>query len=310
LKQRIRILAAAVIVGVMAPLAAAGQTQRERRAPDTDRTEDVTRGARLAINNFAGEVIIRSWDKDVLRVTARHSPRTKIGIRNTPTLVVVQSSSNTGVAPVDYDITAPAWMPVKIEGTYNFVSIEGVQGEVSATTTRGDIVIKGGTGFVTAKSIEGVITVDGAKGRIRAESVNEEIKIANSSGDIVAETTNGDITLTGVNANSVDVGTVNGDVAFEGNLTGGRYRFTTHNGDIVLTIPETASATFSVRTYNGEFRSNLPLKGGPTASELRKGKRGTATLGSGNAEVELETFGGTIRIQRPGTARGKEKQKE
>ena len=47
---------------------------------------------------------------------------------------------------VDYDITAPAWMPIKVEGTYNFVTMDGVQGEVFATSVRGDIVIKGGTG--------------------------------------------------------------------------------------------------------------------------------------------------------------------
>jgi DUF4097 and DUF4098 domain-containing protein YvlB len=310
IRQRLGIPVGTAAICLAAVAAFAGQTQRERQAPDTDRSENVARGARLSIDNFAGEVIVRSWDKDVLKVTARHSSRTKISIRNTPTAVAVSSSSNTGVASVDYEITVPAWMPVKIDGTYNFVSIEGVQSEVSASTTRGDITIKGGSGFVTARSIEGVISVDGAKGRISAESVNEGIKIANSSGDIVAETTNGDISLIGVDARSVDVGTINGDVAVETNLAGGgRYRITTHNGDIVLATPETASATISVRTYNGDFRSYLPLKGA-SPSDARRGKRVTFTLGAGSAEVELESFGGTIRIERPGTVRGRDKEKK
>ena len=45
-------------------------------------------------------------------------------------------------------------MPVKVDGTYAFVMMDGAQNEVSAETVRGDIVIKGGTGFVTAKTIE------------------------------------------------------------------------------------------------------------------------------------------------------------
>jgi hypothetical protein len=35
--------------------------------------------------------------------------------------------------------------------------------------------------------------------------------------------------------------------------------------------------------------------------ELRRGRRATYTLGAGGADVELESFGGTIRLRRPGT---------
>jgi hypothetical protein len=301
--KMLRLLPAVAIV--VAGLAAPALAQPRQRPPDSDQTVPVTRGARLTINNFAGEVIVRTWDQDSLRVTARHSSRTKISIRPSATAVTVSASSSTGVASVDYEITAPAWMPVKVDGTYNFVQIEGAQSEVSATTVRGDITVRGGSGFVTAKSIEGTVTVDGAKGRIQAESVNEGIKISGSSGDITAETTNGDITLNGVDAKNVEVATVNGDITFDGRVSGGRYRFATHNGDIRVTMPETASATITVRTYNGDFRTNLPLKGAEP-SQARRGRRTVFTLGSGAADMELESFGGTIVLLRPGTQSSKE----
>lgn len=291
-------LAAAAMLVVGVPAAA----QRSPRAPDTEITENVTRGARLAIENFAGEVIIRSWDRDQVKIIARHSSRTKVGVRNTAAALEVASHGSSGVAAVDYEITAPAWMPVRVEGTYNFVSIEGIQGEVTASTVRGDILVKGGAGLVRAKSIEGIVTIEGAKGRIQAESVNEGIRITGSSGEITATTTNGDITLNNVEAKSVDVETVNGDVLFEGPLSGGRYRIATHNGDIRVAVPESSSATFFVRTYNGDFTTNLPLKGGKPA-DVSRGRRVTFTLGAGAAEVELESFGGEIVVQRPGTGR-------
>jgi DUF4097 and DUF4098 domain-containing protein YvlB len=279
--------------------AAAGAQNRAQRAADTDQTVDVVKGARLSVNNFAGEVVIKVWEKNAVRVTARHSSRTKVAIRNSDTAVAIGSSSSTGVASVDMEITAPTWMPVKVDGTYNFVSVEGAQAEVAVETVRGDIVIKGGTGFVTAKSIEGEVIVEGARGRINVSSVNEGIRITGASGDITAETTNGSISLAKVEAKVVEVTTVNGDVSYEGNLaTGGRYRFATHNGDIVLTVPETSSATFVVRTYNGDFVNNLGLKG---SGEGRRGRRVTYELGGGSAQVEMESFGGDIRVRKPGT---------
>lgn len=300
MKHRAR-SAALIVAMAAAASAAAAQERPAPRSPDTDQTVTVARDARLTIENFAGEVVIRTWDRDAVRVLARHSSRVKVSIRNSPSVVSVSSGGGHGPASVDYEITAPASMPVTIDGVYNFVNIEGAQAEVSATTVRGDIHVKGGTGFVTAKSIEGQVIVDGARGRISAESVNEGVRITGSSGDIVATTTNGDITMMNVEAKSVEADTVNGDITLEGGLAGGRFRFTTHNGDITLSVPETASATFNVRTYNGSFRTNLPLKGDAPA-DAQRGRRVTFTLGSGATEVNIETFQGSVRIQRPGTS--------
>lgn len=267
-------------------------------APQTDQTIQVTKGTRLSVQNFAGEVVVRTWDKDVLRVQARHNARTRVNIATPAGAIAITSARSTG--SVDYEISAPAWMPIKIEGTYNFVSVEGSRAEVSAENVRGDIVIKGGTALVTARTIEGVIIIEGARGKINLNAVNEGIRVNGASGDIVAETTNGDITLAGIESTSVEVATVNGDVSYEGTLTDrGNYRFTSHNGDLVMTLPETVNATFTVRSYQGDFRTALPVKG-PPREEVRQGRRNSYTLGSGSAQVEMETFGGDIRLRRPG----------
>src|SRR3954467_3755229 len=79
-------------------------------APQTDETVAVQRGARLVISNFAGEVIVHTWDKDSVHVTARHQSRTKVNIRPQSSSVSISSSGYMGApGSVDYDITAPAW---------------------------------------------------------------------------------------------------------------------------------------------------------------------------------------------------------
>ena len=290
------------IAALLCVLSTAAQ-ERPGRAPLTDQTVPVSRGARLAIDNFAGEVVVHTWDKDSLRVQARHTARTRISIRTGVNVVsIAAETSNGSNGSVDYDVTAPAWMAMKIEGHYNYVTIEGAQGDVSIVTVRGDIVLKGG-GSVTARTIDGEIQVDGARGKINLSSVNQGIKVTGASGDIAADTTNGSITLARIESNKVEVATINGDVSYEGTLAdNGRYSFTTHNGDIVMTVPESSNATFGVRTYNGEFVTSLPLKG-PAGSEIRRGRRVAYSLGNGSAEVEMESFGGAIRLRRPGAAR-------
>ena len=293
-----------ILVEVALALMLAQTGAPHQAAPATDETVPVQRGSRLAINNFAGEVILHTWNNDSVHVVARHQARTRVNIRNSGTTVSISASGTMGPqGSVDYDITAPAWLPVKVEGTYNFVTMDGVQGEVFANTVRGDIVIKGGTGSITAKSVEGEVQIEGARGKVNVSSVNEKIRITDTSGEITAESVNGGITMTGIDSKSVDASTVNGNIVFEGKLAdGGHYSFGTHNGDLSLGVPENANATFTIRTYQGTFSTDLPLEG-VNRADLERGRRVTTTLGNGSADVSLESFGGTIRVRRGTAAR-------
>src|SRR5581483_525499 len=96
--------------------------------------------------------------------------------------------------------------------------------------------------------------------------------------------------------------TVNGNISYDGPLKDkGLYRLTTHNGMIAIPIAERSNVTLSARTYNGSIRSTFPP---PTeASSERRTKRLNLTLGNGSAHVELESFGGTIALRRPGEPR-------
>jgi DUF4097 and DUF4098 domain-containing protein YvlB len=293
------VLTAIALVGWLSAVPLFAQNTPSR-PPQTDQTVAATKGARLSLDNFAGEVVIRGWDRDSVRVQARHASRTRVTVRSTSTGVVIAASGSQGPAgSVDYEINVPVWMPIKIDGTYAFVSVEGTQSEVAVETIRGDVTIKGGGTSVSGSSVEGVVVIEGARGRINANAVNQGVTINGASGDILAESINGSIAMTKIESENVDASSVNGNIRYEGTPAArGKYRFTTHNGNILAAVPETASAAFTVRTYNGTMNTNLPLQG---EGDVRKGRRVVYTLGSGGADFELESFGGTIQIRRPGT---------
>lgn len=297
IQQITRIAAFAAVLAAASSLAA--QEREPARKPQTDRTVPIARGSRLVLNNDIGEVVIRTWDRDSMRVQAVHGARTTIDVDTAANIVTIRARAAGPSRAVDYDITVPSWLPMRVTGQAAYIGIEGAQNEVTAETVRGDIVVRGGSGTVTAKSIHGEIFIENAKGRVNASSVNEAIHVSGTTGEITVETTNGDIMLTKVDPKFLDVGSVNGDVQFDGTISrGAQLKFVTHNGDITLSLPETTGVTFAVRTYNGEFASDLPTK---AVGEIRRGRRTTYVLGNGGADVELESFGGTIRLRRPGT---------
>jgi len=272
----------------------------------TDQTVNVAKGVKLDITNFAGDVNIKVWDRDAVRVEVNHSDRETIEVRQDDQVLRVRGRSVRGGPPrsLDYIITVPAWMAINISGTYADANLDGVGGDLTIETTRGDIKVRGGSGFISLKSVQGEIDLEKAKGRVDIRGVNEGIHLADITGDVSAETTNGSIILDRIDSGNVDLYTVNGNISYDGPIQDrGVYRLTTHNGMIALPIPEKANLTLTARTYNGSIRSTFPLPG--TAANETGGRRPrvTATFGNGSAHVELESFGGTIALRRPGEQR-------
>lgn len=270
----------------------------------TDQTVQVAKGTKLSVNNFAGDVIIKTWDRDAVRVEVNHSDRETVDMKQADQTLSVRSRSTRGGPPrsLDYAISVPGWMGIAVNGTYADVTAEGVGGDVSVETTHGDITVRGGSGFISLKSVQGEIVLEKAKGRIEVRAVNEGIRLADISGDLSAESTNGSIVLDRIDSANVDLYTVNGNISYDGAIKDrGLYRLTTHNGLIAMPVADRANVTLAARTYNGSIRSTFPLPGDNTSE--RRSKRLNLTLGNGSAHVELESFGGTIALRRPGEPR-------
>ncbi len=263
----------------------------------TDTTFAVRPGSRLEINNFGGEIAVRAWDRSEVRLHAQHSSRDRIEVSADGQVVTVKASNRRGPPQsVDYDVTVPKGMALTLSGLYTDIKVTGVDAEISAETVQGEITVSGGSGYVSLKSVQGAVTLEGCRGRIEVSSVNEGVTVRACNGDINAETVNGDIELTGIESSAVDASTVNGDITYEGALRdAGRYRLSTHDGDVNVTIPARSNASVTVATLNGDFESCFPVQ----LTGVTPRHRFTITIGSGSAKVELESFNGDIKLRQP-----------
>jgi hypothetical protein len=267
--------------------------------PQFDTTVAVGRGQRLEVHAHQGEITVQAWNRSAVRVQANLSGRHRVELSSTATAVSVraqpQGDSRSGF---ELRISAPPWMAVTLAGVNTGIRVAGVRGPVSAETVHGEVDVLGGEGLISLRSVQGSVKLRAARGRISVNSVNEDVEISGSSGEVVAQTVNGDVVLQMGDAASVDASTVNGDISYSGPIrSSGRYALSTHNGDISLTIAEGTSASVAVSTFSGEFESEFPVP----LQETRKGKGFNFALGSGSAQVTLESFQGTIRLVRPGS---------
>lgn len=274
----------------------------------TDTTFAVPAGSRLDLENFGGTIAVSAWGRNSIRIQAEHGRRTEIVVRRDGPAIEIDAQHSRGVpVAVDYRLTVPTWLPLKLSGTYTDISVEGTRSKIEAQTVKGDILVKGGAEFVALESVEGLVSVTGAIGRVEISAVNDDVRVDGVEGELVVEGVNGSVWLYGVKSGAVEASTVNGDIVYDGELRqGGRYEFATHNGDIALAVADKSDVTIAVATFNGNFESSFPI----SLSETKRGKRFKFTIGDGGASADLESFQGTVYLVRPGARILQQKERE
>lgn len=264
----------------------------------TDTTFAVPAGARLQVQNHAGSIRVTAWDRPEMRVRAEHGSRDQVDVEVRGSVVRLDAHRRYGMpAFVEYEISIPPGMALDLSGVETEIVVEGPAGDVTAQTVDGGITVRRVTGSVTVGSIEGDLLLEAIRGRIKANATDGDAVLRDVTGDLLVETVDGDVTLEGIEASNVDVGTVDGTVTYRGVIRdGGRYRLTSHDGDVILAVPPGLNATIQIATFDGSFEADPAFR--VQISEARPGRRFSFTLGTGSAQVELESFDGSIRLQR------------
>ncbi len=263
-----------------------------------DTTFAVGGSNKLALHNMEGEIRVRTWDRDQVRVVVDidEDDHTWLDVSESGSTIRIKAKSRHGhPESLSFMITVPTSMSLNLNGVATDVFLEGVGGEVTVETIEGDIGVRGGAGKINLHTVEGEIAIRDATGTIRAATAEDDITIANARGDIYAETFEGDIQLLGVDSRFVQGSTLDGDIHYDGTIhDDGQYRLTTHDGDVRMVIPGSANATVVIATVDGDFETDFPI----TVEDYHGGQRLSFVLGNGKAKCELETFDGSIQLIR------------
>ena len=261
----------------------------------SDTTIQVERGLKLVLQGMNGDIQVVTWPKPLLRVQAEHARQDRLVFRRKGRELRLEAERSMGVPEhVDWRLTVPEWMPLNLSCLEGDVNLEGTRGAVEVSALRGDVLVQSSSGPLTLNSVEGQVTVLDTKGRVSASSINNDVHLTRIVGPIDAQSVNGSIRMEHLQALNVAASSVNGRVWFLGPfLPSGRYALSSHNGELVLGLPEGQDAQVRVNTFQGEVQSELT---GLTVPDRPNSRNFTFTMGEGGSEVDLESFNGLIQL--------------
>ncbi len=320
---------AALVALAALPLSAPAQHGRERdrererrrereRDWESDRDRDVTqridttvafdRNGAVDLSNMSGDIVVRAWDRDEVRVNA-FSEHGALRFDVTSSRLTLDVRPRGGeMGDTRYELAVPVGTRVVMRSVSGDLSATGLRGEVEAHTTSGDVEIIDIGARVTAESVSGEVEARGITGNLRVSSVSGDLTLERVAGDVEAEAVSGGVTLADVQSKYVRAKTTSGEVEFRGTIDAdGRYELGSHSGNVRLTLPADVDATVSVETFSGEIDSAFPVTiGGDGNTRLGSQKRFSFTIGNGGARITATSFSGNIEIERGGRRRDRD----
>lgn len=257
------VMALAAVASVFSAPALAAQGHRAPRPaqePVTirnfQRTLPLSAGGVFSLANVNGSITVEGWAREEVQINA---------VESTP-------GRGTEMPAVKIDILA---RPGAVAVRTIYPAGEGV-----------DVSVEYHVRVPRRVRLAGVATVNGAV-RVRAvegdgelRSVNGNVEMYDGAGRFSARSTNGNIYMElrslgdAVPANAAPA-------AME-----------TVNGSIVLALPAEIDSDIDIRTWNGDFSSELPLERRASSS----GRELHCRLGAGGSPLRIRTMNGAVRL--------------
>jgi hypothetical protein len=282
--------AAAVILA----FALAGLTSAAQEQNGKETRIDVAPGATVNIVNNAGSVHLKAaaGSRQVVVAYTLHSNKVEVDQEITRdkrrieirTHALPDQKPTPEEARVDYDISVPSGVMVNVTTSTAPITAEGLSG---------DITLESDTGQITVSNV--------LRSHLHAHSVAGTVQLTNVNlGLDDVSTTSGAIQLNNVNGPKVKIASGSGNITYQGECSGaGEYSFTTHSGNIDMTLPETASVDLTARSASGGVENDFPLQAKKHSTFVPKaGSSFSGTSNSGLSSVELRSINGKIRVKK------------
>ena len=279
----------------------------------------------------SGDVIVRGWERQEVRASSSDVAQIRLqpveaaagggaaaasAAKLTKRIEILLSNFEdetlkTGAcrASGNLVVDVPRGATVTVEVRSGDVDVTDVA-EARVESLSGDVDLSRISRTAEVKVMSGDISLKESSGRISLRSFSGDIDVTNirpaSDGDpLIVKATSGSIALGHVGHARVEASTVSGDVSLDGSLArGGSYDLKTNSGDVSVALPADASFKLNARVVSGdgEIITAFPVKTNPIQppqpSKEYSAGRLVGTVGTGEAEIVLSSFSGTVVLKK------------
>jgi len=295
-------------------------------------TENFSRKVRLGANgrvtvaNVSGDIVVTAGPGDdvsieaIKRTTGSRSDLSQVQVQvedragrvDITTNYVSRFNAFFGGGPsvsVDYTITVPQSAAVEVRSVSGSVKVTGIRGAARAQTVSGGVALSNVAHAELAKTVSGAIELNDISDAdaLDLNSVSGSVRGTNVKARTVTfQTVSGSFDLNNATCDRVDARSVSGGMQLAGTLAkNGQYDLRTHSGAVTLTVPANAGFTVDANTFSGDIRSAFAFTIGGDVNESLARRRGPGgrgaihgTVGDGSAQVRVETFSGSIVLNK------------
>ncbi len=240
----------------------------------TKKTFKVNKGGSLSVSLAAGDIQIKTWDKNEVEVLYEEDEDDyrDVKILQDDSNITIRSDSYT-----DFEITVPSEYNLSLNSSGGDIKVLGnIKGEIDANTAGGDIQLKDVNGEIQASTAGGDVKCGNIKGNVKLSSSGGDIVVGKVEGECIVSTGGGDVSVDNVEK-TLTVSTGGGNVTSSN--VGNDVKITTGGGDVSV---NNISGTTVVTTGGGNV----------TGTKIDKG--GTVTTGAG--DVVLKNLSGEIIV--------------
>jgi len=264
-----------------------------------DQSWSVDSDVRVSVENVAGEIEIKGWDRDEVQLTGRLGD-------SVDELEIDESSSHLQITVVNRDqrnidetvlvLRVPEGANIEASAVSADIEISALDNEkVTGTSVSGDVEVQAKSQWVSLESVSGDVGFSGQTPRISAESVSGDIDLTGVSGDVEATTVSGDLELEAGLMDSGKFETVSGDIQVSAELSAnGRLTAESMSGDVIVSLPSSQSGLFKAQSFSGQITSGF---GSVSHAKHGPGSHLKHAAGNDGAEIRLESFSGNIKIK-------------
>jgi len=175
--------------------------------------------------------------------------------------------------------------------------VENLQGDLTVKAVSGDLKLRKLGKRLLANTVSGDIQVEQVTGEMEMKTVSGDLRATNLNGRLTMSSVSGDLDIRSSNLTYMALESTSGDVDVVTPLShSGSYSISSHSGDVTLSIPRNSSFRVTSETFSGDFSSDFDLPTTEINTERRRGQRISATYGTGDADVRLRTFSGSVRL--------------